>query len=110
MTKQELLIVSIMTIYSLIIVIGIHRYEARIKDYKGSISDYKRALSLSKHHSNATHYTQIQLENHDLRNVVRDLDEANKLLQKQIRQLKVSLVEPRFQYESDMWKGPYTDL
>jgi len=81
-----------------------------MKDIKESIGDYKRALSLSKHHSNATHYTHIQLENADLRNVVRDLDEANKLLQEQIRQLKVSLVESPVQYESDMWKGPYTDL
>jgi hypothetical protein len=109
MTKQELLIVSIITIYSLIIVIGIHRYESRIKNLNAEIEWLYDKVFKNKP-SNAQHYTQIQLENADLRNVTKDLDEANKLLQEQIKQLKVSLVESPLQYESDMWKGPLTEL
>jgi multidrug resistance efflux pump len=90
-----------------VIVYGIHHYEAKIKDHKASIDDYRRALSLSKHHSNTEHYTQLQLDNASMRKSLSDLDTANYLLQEQVRQLKVSLAESRpLQYESSRYEHP----
>jgi hypothetical protein len=100
-SSTELLVIGIITTYTLVIVIGIHKYEAKIKDLRGSLSDLKRAYSLSKSNGySQQHYTQLQLENKNLRSVVSDLDNANELLKKQIRQLKETLVEPPLQYES----------
>jgi hypothetical protein len=76
-------------IYTFIIVLTVHRYEAAIKQYKESIEDYKRALNLAKHHSNAEHYTYLQLE--------------NKKLKGDIAQLKAGNSE--IQYESSIYKS-----
>ena len=101
--SKEWLVVLTMLPYTMVIIIGIHKYESRIKDLKGSISDYKRAYSLSK--DVKQHYTQLQLDNINLRNTISDLDNANQLLQKQIRHLKETLVEPPLQYESSRNKA-----
>jgi uncharacterized protein YlxW (UPF0749 family) len=107
MITSLLVYISILTFT---IVYGIHKYEAKIKDYKGSISDYRRALSLSKDNSySQQHYTQLQLDNSNMRKSLFDLDTANNLLQEQVRQLKVSLAEsrrPEFEssiYQSHIW-------
>jgi hypothetical protein len=99
-----------MTSYTLVIVVGIHRYEARIKSLNAEIEWlYDRVFK--NRPSNAQHYTQIQLNNADLRNTIKELDIANNLLQAQNKQLKESLVEScQIQYESNMWKGPLTEL
>jgi hypothetical protein len=74
------------------IVIGIHKYEDKLKKIKAP--------------SNAEHYTQLQLDNYSLRKTISDLDVANKLLQQQIRQLKESLLESRpIQYESSVYQN-----
>lgn len=101
-SNTELIILGIIIPYTMVIIIGLNRYESRIKDLKGSMEDYKRAHNLSK--DVKQHYTQMQLENMNLRNVVSDLDKANKLLQEQIKQLKVALVEPPLQYESSKYQ------
>jgi dynactin complex subunit len=100
-------VISMMGVYTFIIVYGIHHYEAKIKDFKESISDYQRALNLAKHHSNAEHYTHIQLHNHKLQDQVRELDKDNEALQSQLKALKSQLAgdERTLQYESYIYKS-----
>lgn len=100
-------VISIMGIYTLVIVYGIHYYEAKLKDLNGAISDYKRALEISKHHSNAHHYTQLQLDNKELRNQIVGIDKDNQALQVQLKALKSQLAgnERTLQYESYMYKN-----
>ena len=91
-SNTELAVILTMIPYTLMIVIGIHKYEAKLKKIKAP--------------SNAEHYTQLQLDNYSLRKTVTDLDVANKLLQQQIRQLKESLLESRpIQYESSVYQN-----
>ena len=73
---------------TLLIVGGIHSYEAKVKSYKDSIEDYKRALNIAKHHSNAEHYTHLQIENHKLKKDMQYLSDANDHLQAQNKTLK----------------------
>ena len=105
MTKQELLLITIMTIYTMIIIVGLNRYESRIKDYKASISDYKRALSLSRNNNySQTHYTQLQIENQSLRKSLYELDRDNDMLKRQLAQVRLELLESRpLQNESSSW-------
>jgi len=106
MDNFQLLLIGTMIFYTSIIILIINKCDRDIKDLNGSISDYKRAYSLSKDNSySQQHYTQLQLENINLRSVISDLDNANKLLQQQMKQLKVSLVEPPLQYESSIYQN-----
>ena len=99
-SNTELAVILTMIPYTLMIVIGIHHYEARIKNLNAEIEWLYNRVFKNKP-SNAQHYTQIQLENHDLRNTIQELDIANNLLQAQNKQLKESLVESRpIEYES----------
>lgn len=99
MNNTELLILGIITIYTSVIIVGLNKYESKIKDLRGTIEDYKRAHSLSK--DVRTHYTQLQLNNQALRKVISDVDDANKVLQNKVRQLNEALAESRpLQYES----------
>ena len=61
------LLLTILAFYTLLMVGGIHYYEAKIKDLQASISDYKRALSLSNHSYSAAHYTELQLNYQQLK-------------------------------------------
>jgi len=91
-SNTEWLILGIMLPYTIVIVLGIHKYEAKLKKIKAP--------------SNAEHYTQLQLDNYNLRKTISDLDVANKLLQQQIRQLKESLAQSRLpQYESSVYQN-----
>jgi len=91
---------------TLVIVYGIHHYEDKIKDYRASIGDYKKALDISKMHSNAQHYTQLQLENQQLRKSIYELDLDNTMLKQQLAQSKQALLESRpIQYESSVWQN-----
>jgi len=89
-----------------VIVYGIHNYEAKIKDYKASIEDYKRALNIARNHSNAAHYTQLQLENASMRKSLYELDLDNHTLKLQLAQSRQELLESRpIQYESSIWQN-----
>jgi multidrug resistance efflux pump len=94
-----------MTIYTSIIIIGLNKYEARIKDYKKAISDYKRALDLSRDNKySQQHYTQLQLEAKQLRMSLYELDKDNHLLKQQLAQSKQQVLESRpLQYESNVY-------
>jgi hypothetical protein len=98
--------------YTIVIVLGIHRYEAKIKRIKNDLDILETDFfdlynEYCNKSSNAQHYTQIQLDNIDLRKTISDLDVANKLLQQQNRQLRESLLESRpIQYESSRYKHP----
>lgn len=107
MTKYQALLISIMTIYTMIIIIGLNRYESRIKDYKASISDYKRALSLSRDNGySQQHYTQLQIENQSLRKSLYELDKDNDMLKRQLAQVRLELLESRpLQNESSVYQS-----
>jgi hypothetical protein len=92
---------------TLVIVAGIHNYEAKIKSYKEAIGDYKRALNLAKHHSNAEHYTHLQLENKRMVEVDRDnhlLQQRVKVLQEELTFYKNGGGNQGIQYESSVYK------
>ena len=97
--------------YTLMIVIGIHVYEAKLKIIKNNLDILETDFfdlynEYCNKSSNAQHYTQIQLDNIDLRKTISDLDVANKLLQQQNRQLRESLTESRpIQYESSTYQS-----
>jgi hypothetical protein len=109
--SNKLVVLFTMLPYTAFILWGIHHYEAKIKSYKESIGDYKRALNLAKHHSNAEHYTHLQLTNQSLSKTVRELDTANYLLQQEVKALKGKVVEFQagesqgMQYESSIYKN-----
>ena len=111
LSNTELLILGIMLPYTIVIVLGIHRYEAKLKRIKNDLDmleeEYFQVYeAYCNRPSNAQHYTQIQLDNIDLRKTISDLDVANKLLQQQNRQLKESLLESRpIQYESSAYQS-----
>lgn len=93
---NRMITLIVMTIYTLIIVSGIHHYEAKIKNMSKSLDN--------------THYTNLQLDRHNLNKTISDLDIANKLLQEQVKQLKASLSDSRpFQYESSSYVNPYNN-
>jgi hypothetical protein len=57
-------------------------------------------------HSNAQHYTQLQLENQQLRKSIYELDLDNTMLKQQLAQSKQAFLESRpFQYESSVWQN-----
>jgi len=112
MLNKDLLPVLItMLPYTIVIVLGIHKYEAKLKRIKNDLDmleeEYFQVYeAYCNRPSNAQHYTQLQLDNIHLRKTISDLDTANKLLQQQIRQLKESLVESRpIQYESSAYQS-----
>ena len=100
-------LITYIAFLTLFIVYGIHHYEDKLKDAKGSISDYRRALSLAKSTSNAEHYTHLQLENKRLiqevelyksayeseHNAIHYELENNEALQNQVKILKEQLTE-----------------
>jgi len=106
--SKEWLVVLTMLPYTIVIIVGIHKYESRIKDLKGSISDYRRALSLSKDNNySQQHYTQLQLENKNLRMSLYELDKDNDMLKRQLAQARLELLESRpLQYESSTYQHP----
>jgi hypothetical protein len=91
------LAIGYMAFLTFVIVAGIHSYEAKLKECRNSISDYKRALNLARTHSNADHYTWLQLEN-------ANLNKDNEALQMQIKMLKTQMAGD-FQYESHVYKN-----
>ena len=58
----------------------IYYYEDKVRDLKGALSDYERALRLAKSHSNADHYTYLQLDNNALQVQVKELKAENAYL------------------------------
>jgi hypothetical protein len=96
--------------YTIVIVLGIHRYEAKMKRINNNLDileteffDLYNEYCIKS--PNAQHYTQIQLDNIDLRKTISDLDIANKLLQQQIRQIKEDFLNSRsIQYESSTYQ------
>ena len=85
---------------SLFIICLIYYYEEKVGNLKDAISDYKRAITYSKHSSNADHYTWLQLEN-------KTLNGDNDALQTQIKYIKEELsylrnIQP-IQYESSTY-------
>ena len=70
-----------MTIYTLIIVCGIHSYEAKIKNYNSQIETHTKSY-------------------HNSVDTIALLDEQNKLLQQQIKLLKEELISRPIEYES----------
>jgi len=110
-SNTEWLILGIMLPYTIVIVLGIHRYEAKLKRIKNDLDILETDFfdlynEYCNKSSNAQHYTQIQLDNIDLRKTISDLDVANKLLQQQNRQLKESLAQSRLpQYESSVYQN-----
>lgn len=59
-------------------------YYKRSNDLKDAIGDYKRALNISRHHSNADHYTQLQLERTDMLRRITNLESENSELRSAI--------------------------
>jgi len=92
-----------------VIVYGIHHYEAKIKDYKESISDYTRALNIAKHHSNAQHYTWLQLENQKLNSENEALQVKIKGSQEELGWYRNKAKPDDIQYESSAYKAPVWD-
>jgi uncharacterized membrane protein len=85
-SNTEWLIISIMGIYTFIIVYGIHSYEAKLR----------RAENVSKNpYSNAEHYTHLQLSNDTYRKEIYALDAENKTLQMMNSNLKMENSELR---------------
>lgn len=93
-----------------VIVCGIHHYEAKVKDYKGSISDYKRALDLSKNNSNATHYTWLQLENKKLNSENDALQVKTNGMQEELGWYRNNAKPEDIQYESSTYKSSVWDF
>jgi len=114
--SNKLIIVLTMLPYTAFIIWGIHHYEDKIKSYKESIGDYKRALNLTKSNSIAQHYTHLQLTNQSLSKTVQELDTANYLLQKEVKDLRSKVVELKagesqeMQYESSIYKNKNFDV
>ena len=107
MNNTELLIIGIMIAYTTIIIVGLNKYESKIKDLKGSLSDLKRAYKLSKDSAySQQHYTQLQLENQSLRKSLYELDRDNDLLKRQLAQVRLELLESRPpEFESSKYTG-----
>ena len=71
-------LLTILAFYTLIVVGGIHYYEDKIKDLNNAIGDYQRAINLLKSHSNAEHYTQLQIHNQELLKRITKLENERK--------------------------------
>lgn len=91
--------------YTIVIVLGIHRYEAKLKKLN---IDLKDAIAI-KPTSIAQHYTQLQLDNSSLRKSLYELDLDNDMLKRQLAQARLELVEsrpPQFEssvYQNNLW-------
>ena len=105
--------VTLLGLYSVLIIGGIHYYEGKIKDLKGTVYDYQRAYKISK---NNDHYTYLQIDNADLRNKVVILSQENELLQYQNSKLKrdnqelINGILPQYEssaYKSSTWDAYY---
>lgn len=99
------LLIVLLGFYTLLMVGGIHYYEAKIKDLRAAISDYQRALNITRNKPVDSHYAYLQLENKKQKDQIRALDIENDLLQKQIKKLKAQLAgDQKIQYEYTSYK------
>lgn len=107
-SNTELLVLGIMIVYTLIIVSGIHYYEARIKRTEEELvywaNAYDKAIQI-KPASIAQHYTKLQLDNQDMRRSLYELDLDNTTLKRQLAQARQELLESRpLQNESSIYQ------
>ena len=107
--STELAVILTMIPYTLMIVIGIHVYEAKLKRIKNDLDtleeEYFQVYEAycTKPPSIAQHYTHLQLENASLKKSLFELDLDNKTIQNQLNRAKRELLESRPpEYESSM--------
>ena len=93
-SNTEALVIGIMIAYTLVIIIGLNRYESRIKNLNAEI-EWLYDRSFKNKPSNAQHYTQLQIENQSLRKSLYELDRDNELLKRQLGQVRLELLESR---------------
>ena len=111
LSNTELLVLGIMLPYTIVIVLGIHIYEAKLKRIKNDLDmleeEYFQVYeAYCNRPSNAQHYTQLQLDNSSLRKSLYELDLDNDMLKRQLAQARLELVESRPpQYESSVYQN-----
>jgi hypothetical protein len=117
-SSTEMTVILTMIPYTLMIVIGIHVYEAKLKRIKNDLDILETDFfdlynEYCNKSSNAQHYTQLQLDNASLKKSLSELDRDNNILQNQLNKAKVELLESRRpEYESSRYQSntkPYNN-
>ena len=92
-------ILIVVGLYTALLTVGVHYYENKLFNLNVAILDYKRAIRLAKQNNDYSHYTNLQLENQELKDQVAKLSQDNDTLK------KVAGESKNMQYESSTYKN-----